>query len=92
MFFFKIQLENFRFNNETGEWKHHTNLGYRERKWLGNVSDSAEGGFTFSDRHAVKGWDDGEDGNRCQKVTDEAKGVYAEAKKAANRLQVHFLF
>ena len=24
------------FNNETGEWKHHTNQVFRERKWLGN--------------------------------------------------------
>ena len=24
------------FNNETGEWKHHTNQVFKERKWLGN--------------------------------------------------------
>ena len=26
------------FNNETGEWKHHSNQVFKERKWLGNIS------------------------------------------------------
>ncbi len=40
-----------RLNNETGEWKHHSNLEYRERKWLGNISYGAEGAFSFSDKY-----------------------------------------
>ena len=28
----------YRFNNETGEWRHHTNSVFRDRKWLGHVS------------------------------------------------------
>ncbi len=30
------------FNNETGEWRHHTNLVFKERKWLGNFSFKAQ--------------------------------------------------
>ncbi len=39
-----------RLNNETGEWKHHTNLEYRERKWLGNISYGPDGKFNFTDK------------------------------------------
>ena len=39
-----------RLNNETGEWKHHTNLEYRERKWLGNISYGPDGKFSFTDK------------------------------------------
>jgi hypothetical protein len=31
-------LPQYRFNNETGEWKHFDNLEYKERKWLGHIS------------------------------------------------------
>ena len=39
-------MPQYRFNNETGEWKHFDNLEYRERKWLGNIS-YASGKFEF---------------------------------------------
>jgi selenocysteine lyase/cysteine desulfurase/tRNA(Ile)-lysidine synthase TilS/MesJ len=41
----------YRFNNETGDWKHHANLEFKERKWLGNISYS-DGSFSFTDKHA----------------------------------------
>lgn len=31
-------LPQYTFNPETGEWKHHTNLVFRERQWLQNIS------------------------------------------------------
>ena len=34
------------FNNETGEWRHHTNQVFRERRWLGNIS-YASGKFSY---------------------------------------------
>ncbi len=39
-----------RLNNETGEWKHHSNPDYRERKWLGNISYGEDGSFNFTDK------------------------------------------
>ena len=37
----------YRFNNETGEWRHHTNSVFRDRKWLGHVSFTS-GEMSFS--------------------------------------------
>ena len=34
------------FNPETGEWKHHTNLVFKERQWLQSISYS-KGFFSF---------------------------------------------
>eukprot|EP00090_Calanus_glacialis_P001177 TRINITY_DN10816_c0_g1_i1.p1 TRINITY_DN10816_c0_g1~~TRINITY_DN10816_c0_g1_i1.p1 ORF type:complete len:1070 (-),score=297.95 TRINITY_DN10816_c0_g1_i1:54-3263(-) len=31
----------YRFNNETGEWRHHTNSVFKDRRWLGHVSFSS---------------------------------------------------
>lgn len=43
-------LPQYRLNNETGEWKHHSNLEYKERKWLGNVYFNEDGEFCFADQ------------------------------------------
>ena len=37
----------YRFNNETGEWRHHTNSVFRDRRWLGHVTFSS-GKMSFS--------------------------------------------
>ncbi|XP_071517521.1 uncharacterized protein [Panulirus ornatus] len=39
-------LPQYNFNPETGEWKHHNNLVFRERQWLQNIS-YAKGFFSY---------------------------------------------
>ena len=65
-------------NPETGEWKHHTNLVFRGRQWLGNVSYR---GGTFS--YPTKSFppdqqDPPPDYSQCQK---NAREVFSKAAK-----------
>ena len=41
------------FNPETGEWKHHTNLVFKQRQWLQNISYDG-GQFNLNLKQAPK--------------------------------------
>lgn len=74
-------LPQYNFNPETGEWKHHTNLVYRERLWLQNIS-YAKGCFSYQSKDIsadAPGYED------CLK---KARNVFDQATKAALRRQV----
>ena len=73
----------YRFNNETGEWKHFDNLEYRERKWLGNIS-YASGKFEFRQQSNTAARQDLNFGS----ILSEARSVFGEAKKQASKRQV----
>ena len=76
------------FNNETGEWRHHTNQIFRDRRWLGNISYSG-GAFSYISTQD-------EDISRqsytqdfsFKSVMENAKLLIDEAPKAAQKLQV----
>ena len=76
-------MPQYRFNNETGEWKHFDNLEYRERKWLGNIS-YASGKFEFRQQSNTAARQDLNFGS----ILSEARSVFEEAKKQASKRQV----
>ena len=70
------------FNNETGEWRHASNLVFQDRRWLGHVSyESGE----FFNRPFVE---DVEVDLSLKDVMAKAKELADNAEKAANRLKV----
>ncbi|CAB4061624.1 unnamed protein product [Lepeophtheirus salmonis] len=69
-------------NNETGEWKHHTNLVFKERKWLGNIS-YASGKFEYKPGKAELSVL-----NSKMDESSDAETILSNAIKAASRLQV----
>ena len=78
-------MPQYRFNNETGEWKHFDNLEYRERKWLGNIS-YAEGKFQF--RRQQRSPSASPSGLGFESVLSEARSVLEHARKQAAKRQV----
>ncbi|XP_063605849.1 uncharacterized protein LOC134780859 [Penaeus indicus] len=73
-------LPQYNFNPETGEWKHHTNLVFRERQWLQNVSYS-QGIFSYKKKEVG----DAPDYVECLKLS---KDVFEQAVKASQRRQI----
>ena len=71
----------YRFNNETGEWRHHTNSVFRDRKWLGHVSfTSGEMTFTANPLSTT-----GEPESSFQHCLDVARKTFDSAPKLAAR-------
>ena len=79
------------FNNETGEWKHHTNQVFRERRWLGNISYSS-GKFSYASRGSEDSSTKLDDENNSiysyGETMKAAKQLVSEALKVAQKLQV----
>ena len=72
------------FNNETGEWRHHTHLTFKDRKWLGHIS-YREGFFDMlvkEEDHTTT-----EDLSHAG-VMKKAQELIAEAPKAAHKRTV----
>lgn len=70
------------FNNETGEWRHHTNQVFKERRWLGHISYKS-GAFLYRDKNTSSN-----ESKSLRDIRDEAGQVLADAEKAAQKLQV----
>jgi selenocysteine lyase/cysteine desulfurase len=78
------------FNNETGEWRHHTNQVFRERRWLGNIS-YAKGKFSYENRiyeNTLIKSDELNINSYFKEVLEDAKRLALEATKVAQKLQV----
>jgi len=71
----------YRFNNETGEWRHHTNSVFKDRRWLGHVS-FASGELVFTKNPLTKVGESEESFQACLKV---AKDTFSNAYKLAAR-------
>lgn len=72
-------------NPETGEWKHHTNLVFRGRQWLGDISYRG-GKFTRPERTFPPGQQDPPpDYTLC---LEKAREVFSQASKASQRRQL----
>jgi len=74
-------LPAYRFNNETGEWRHQTNSVFRDRKWLGHVTFSSSG-LSFKSNPLSQ---EGEVESSHQQCLDVAKQTLASAVKLASR-------
>ena len=84
-------MPQYKFNNETGEWRHHTNQVFRERRWLGNISYE-NGRFSYDPRSneeisATLDIDNCHYDN-FEKVMINAHQIVSEAPKIAQKLQV----
>ena len=83
-------LPQYRMNNETGDWKHFSNLEYKERTWLGNIS-YVDGTFKFNDKFEKQPSDD-ETINSFRRdyhgIMDKAREIFDEAKKEAGKKQI----
>ena len=79
------------FNNETGEWRHHTNQVFRERRWLGNIS-YASGKFSYDSRSSEELPNHSDIKNSSiddfESVLNNAYQIVIEAPKVAQKLQV----
>lgn len=75
-------LPQYRFNNETGEWKHYKKLDFKERKWLGNIS-YASGSFSYADPVGILG-----DVPDLETTLNEAEKIFEEAEKIGCRMQI----
>ncbi|XP_045105735.1 uncharacterized protein LOC123501165 isoform X2 [Portunus trituberculatus] len=72
-------------NPETGEWKHHTNLVFRGRQWLGNVSYKG-GTFSYPNKSFPPDQQDPPpDYSQC---LENALEVFNKAAKASQRRQL----
>jgi len=71
----------YRFNNETGEWRHKSNSVFKDRKWLGHVS-FASGELEFTKNKCDKQGDPDQSMSDCLKV---AQGILDDAVKLALR-------
>ena len=77
------------FNHETGEWKHHTNQVFKERKWLGNFNFK-NGEMSWSNQRKT---DDITNNDEKEKKTLEyfitkAHELLAETTKAALKMPI----
>merc|ERR1712012_949164 len=84
-------MPQYKFNNETGEWRHHTNQVFHERRWLGNISYE-NGRFSY-DRRSNEEMSATLDIDNChydnfEKVMINAHQIVSEAPKIAQKLQV----
>ena len=78
------------FNNETGEWRHHSNQVFHQRRWLGNIS-YADGSFKYVSRVKENKFDEVQDEKfdvSFAEVMEKANQLISEAPKAAQKLQV----
>ncbi|KAK7082567.1 hypothetical protein SK128_017261 [Halocaridina rubra] len=74
-------LPQYNFNPETGEWKHYTNLVFKERQWLQNISYSS-GMFSYGKKDKL-------DEIPCySECLQNAKVVIEQAAKAAQRRHI----
>ncbi|XP_063888776.1 uncharacterized protein LOC135115748 isoform X2 [Scylla paramamosain] len=72
-------------NPETGEWKHHTNLVFKGRQWLGNVSYQG-GTFTYPSKSFPPDQQDSPpDYSQC---LEKAQEIFSKAAKASQRRQL----
>nr|XP_045618240.1 uncharacterized protein LOC123770444 [Procambarus clarkii] len=74
-------LPKYNFNPQTGEWKHHTNLVFRERLWLQNIS-YAKGFFSYQRKNMS-----GEAPN-YEDCLIEARQIFNHSNKVSLRRQV----
>lgn len=78
------------FNNETGEWRHHSNQVFHQRRWLGNIS-YADGSFKYVSRVKEEKIDEVQDEKfddySFEEVMEKANQLISEAPKAAQKLQ-----
>ena len=79
-------LPQYRFNNETGEWKHFDDLDYKERKWLGSIS-YASGAFEFRGKRQQRKTNAGEEPD-YKALLEAAESVFAGAKRQASKRHV----
>ena len=71
----------YRFNNETGEWRHRSNSVFRDRRWLGHVSFTAGRlSFTSSPLSQV-----GEPAGSAEECLEAAREILSQAGKLAAR-------
>ena len=70
------------FNNETAEWKHHTNQVFKERKWLGNFHFQ-NGQFKFDHESKKEAMND-----RYKDIFDMALNLEKETIKAAAKMHI----
>uniref|UniRef100_A0A1B6C4J5 tRNA(Ile)-lysidine/2-thiocytidine synthase N-terminal domain-containing protein n=1 Tax=Clastoptera arizonana TaxID=38151 RepID=A0A1B6C4J5_9HEMI len=68
-------------NPETGEWRHHTNSVFRDRKWLGAIR-YIDGKMTFNERKVSGVSTCPLDHNECLQV---ARNTFNKARKMAQR-------
>jgi len=71
----------YRFNNETGEWRHHTNSVFKDRRWLGHVSFGS-GKLVFTKNALTDVGEADESYQACLKV---AQDTITRANKLAAR-------
>ena len=71
----------YRFNNETGDWRHHTNSVFRDRKWLGHVNFNS-GQLSFTPNRLAQV---GEAEDTFQQTLEVAAQSLAAAAKMASR-------
>ena len=74
-------LPQYRFNNETGEWRHRTNSVFRDRRWLGHVSFTS-GQMTFTSNPLSQGGQPEASAEECLAV---ARDILSQAGKLAAR-------
>lgn len=79
-------------NNETGDWKHFSNLEFKERTWLGNIS-YADGTFKFHDKFEKQQATNENNGDSdldkdCSSILEKARRVFSDAKKEAGKKQI----
>ena len=84
-------MPQYKFNNETGEWRHHTNQVFRERRWLGNIS-YANGQFSYDPRSTEELSTPSEAEkssiNSFENILSSAHQIVLEAPKIGQKLQV----
>ena len=74
-------LPQYRFNNETGEWRHRTNSVFRDRRWLGHVSFTS-GKMTFTSNPLSQVGQPEASAEECLTV---ARDILSQAGKLAAR-------
>eukprot|EP00095_Tigriopus_kingsejongensis_P008560 snap_masked-scaffold548_size139981-processed-gene-0.14 protein:Tk08560 transcript:snap_masked-scaffold548_size139981-processed-gene-0.14-mRNA-1 annotation:"PREDICTED: uncharacterized protein LOC100175538" len=80
-------LPQYRMNNETGDWKHFTNLEFKERKWLGNISYSS-GQFQFLSKGAKEDNPTPEAQDFPEVLEQAFKVIAIQAQAVANKQNV----
>merc|ERR1711962_372069 len=74
-------LPQYNFNPETGEWKHFTNLVFKERQWLQNISYQS-GKFSYVEKEMCS------EAPSSQECITIAEKIMSEATKMSQRRQI----
>lgn len=74
-------LPQYNFNPETGEWKHFTNLVFKERQWLQNISYQS-GKFSYVEKDMCS---EAPNSKECITIAEK---ILSEASKMSQRRQI----